>query len=359
MKIKRPAPLPRLVLPQGEAFTIESLRDLLERQVLCSAQGRRKFCMPAATEIAALAFSLNILKEEYLVSQNVEAPLQRLQNRSRQLLAELKDNLAQRRNLVANADGPAFTSAIEALDALHFLPGMRRSFGEFRRGAFVEGRADMSWQYFFAALDGSFRGAMGIANPGFNPGRSQTGILPRFVAAVSPYITGERPTVGTVGLKLKSLKSSPHRWSISGSDAIGLPYRMSPGDEPQAQSYCSGMESRTAPSLDPHTASIIDGAIEADLLARFPNPTDDQRMLIDGVVTMAKQLQTFGRFLSAGWTERLAKLHLRTSTIMTEGMTELGEEAVAGTLAEEVLGRAFVVDENVRMLLQSRPVGSA
>ncbi len=54
------------------------------------------------------------------------------------------------------------------------------------------------WQDFAWSLAGQFRDAMEAANPGIVLQLSNDGPVARYVAAVVPHITGERPSVGAV-----------------------------------------------------------------------------------------------------------------------------------------------------------------
>ena len=62
------------------------------------------------------------------------------------------------------------------------------------------------WKDLAVALSGAFVDALRPNNPTVQFGRSNDGPVPRFVAEIIPYVTGEAPTTTAVGKVLKDLR---------------------------------------------------------------------------------------------------------------------------------------------------------
>ncbi|HEX2652243.1 MAG TPA: hypothetical protein VHN11_01150 [Xanthobacteraceae bacterium] len=60
------------------------------------------------------------------------------------------------------------------------------------------------WKWLADVLPADFVTAMKSANPEFAPGISHSGPVARFIAAVTPLITGEEPTIASVATQLKT-----------------------------------------------------------------------------------------------------------------------------------------------------------
>jgi hypothetical protein len=200
---------PRELLSDASPFTVEMLRELLARDVL-----GKKLKTPADAEIEELARILSFWRSHYREGQTYR-PLNQRKKKARDALAALKDSYAilkddTQRHLASAIEGAAPSGVLEMLGRQLDEIGATEKFIAIAENYSVI--ADLAnyvgerWPTVAGVLIEDFHNAMLPANPQLKLAFSHNGPLARFFAAIVPFLTGERPTPGSVATQLKARK---------------------------------------------------------------------------------------------------------------------------------------------------------
>jgi hypothetical protein len=192
---RRGARKPRKLLAVQECVTPRTLRRLLTDHVVSDRIG-----MPNEEALEKLASILESWRGDYLRHQHIEP----LQTEVADEAGKLSRALEGLRNIYASQISDSsglLRNKIEAIDrALASLGGL---YGE---SVAVEHKGNLTWKFLAEVLPIDFTEAIHSTNPRCRIGIGHKGPLVRFIAALSPYLTGEQPTPGSVATQLKRLK---------------------------------------------------------------------------------------------------------------------------------------------------------
>ena len=200
---------PRELLSDVSSFSVEMLRELLERDVL-----GRKLKMPADAEIEQLARVLNVWRSHYQVGQTYR-PLNQRKKKARDAIAAFKTSCAilrgdAQRHLTSATEDAAPSGVLMMLARrLDEIDGMEKWIAIAENSSVIadlEDYAGERWLTVAGALIEDFHNAMSPANGQLKLGLSHDGRLARFFAAIVPFLTGEHPTPGSVATQLKARK---------------------------------------------------------------------------------------------------------------------------------------------------------
>jgi hypothetical protein len=203
---------PREYLWDAPPFNKEMLRELLKLHVLGS-----RLKMPADAEIEDLARVLNGWHEHYRVDQTYRA-LNQTRKQARDALATLKHSCANlrkdTRRHVASAIEDAAPDWVHKtlrrrLDEIGAIEKFLATAENYSVIADLNSLVGEHWLTVAGALIQDFHNAMSPANPQLKLvklGLGHNGPLARFFAAIVRFLTGERPTPGSVATQLKARK---------------------------------------------------------------------------------------------------------------------------------------------------------
>jgi len=217
-------------------LTDDALRDLLHRDVLRANQRP-----PPRDCILSLAEKLSFFR--FMASQVGQEVLTKAQTHSKEMIAalngivrlspffveQIQDRIAFKRGhlsvlseneLLKSEQNDKITSTHSAIKDLRIN---QSKFRELQRSCEALIETDCcglnatkspiyTWHDIAHDLAVAFRLAMRPTNPALKMGLSNKGPIPRFIAAVVPHITGERPNVEQVG---KYLKDNPPSLAVS------------------------------------------------------------------------------------------------------------------------------------------------
>jgi hypothetical protein len=203
---KRPE---RETLQDVPPFTLESLRDLLANEVIGP-----KLTMPGNDQIAELARILNGWQEHYFIEQDMRYVVE-IKKEALTALTTLDKAYSQLKEVhqrfEADAMNEGAPSAIcEILESklveIEVVQGFIAKMESSTVLAETSSGPDRGWLWLAHVLPKDFRNAMLPNNPTFGDGIGHNGPLARFIAAVTPSLTGQRPTRGSVATQLKALR---------------------------------------------------------------------------------------------------------------------------------------------------------
>lgn len=205
---KKPARAP---LTNGPVFDPPAVRELFSSQVL--ATDRLK--MPSEAALARLAEILETWRLFYVAEQN----LIKYRKAQRAALGALKA-LGDAAEIIEQINREFLDAAITKAELKWITDALRARVAEVAEIREFMGRAQgfgalsdrgmgqtAGWKWLAAALRGDFLAAMRSTNPNIGEGIGHAGPLPRFVAAIAPLLTGERPTIESVVTTLKARRA--------------------------------------------------------------------------------------------------------------------------------------------------------
>jgi hypothetical protein len=183
------------ILAPGDVFTPDDLRKIFK-----NTKGR--LVVPGDTEIANLSNVLNWWKRWFFAAQEAKLLNEKMKKAEEALatLREVMPAILEHHTKAADAGDPfavwmakaarEFSQAIPSSQTAHFVN--------------FESLPDHAkdWRWLIKVLPIDYKKAMLSTNPNAKFGVSKKGPLAKFLEAVIPQITGERPTAVAIGTQL-------------------------------------------------------------------------------------------------------------------------------------------------------------
>jgi hypothetical protein len=152
--------------------------------------------MPGDAELEELACVLEGWRRCYLAEEGLE-PIRQAQRKAINAVTALAQAVDE-----IGRNNRSFAIAAAIGDVRRMIAGIKASslWGNPTIRGFT------GWRWLGEALREDFVRAMGPQNPGFDPGLSRSGPLVRFIAAITPAMTGEHPSPASIATQLKALR---------------------------------------------------------------------------------------------------------------------------------------------------------
>jgi len=194
-----------------EPITACSLRKLLATDVLC---GRLK--MPRDADLDKLAGTLEHWRLFFHKEGKLHHARSVLQRQASRTLKKLSNDILKlveldTSNLQAGTHDSNTPPGLLGVLRVRFADSERVYAGVKGIGSHAElapYEPAMGWNSLADELPKVFINAMKPNNPSFSPGVSDKGPVARFIAAVAPLLTGERPSAASVSTQLKSRRQA-------------------------------------------------------------------------------------------------------------------------------------------------------
>jgi hypothetical protein len=208
--------------PRGKRGPRASLRDEKEisAAMLCELMQEKvitgKLKMPSEEALVRLAAILEYWRQHYLAQQRIWP----LEHEAHTAAAGLETALLKQREIYVSGLATAVKyKKPHVIEFLHekvaAIDGVLKSLAAiYHKSIAIErvGSLNPNWKWLAGALPGDLTNALQSTNPGLAVGIGHNGPLVRFIAAVVPYLTGERPTPASIATQLKNRR----QWDRAG-----------------------------------------------------------------------------------------------------------------------------------------------
>ena len=197
---------PRLTLRQEDHFTGASLQKLMQDHVI-----KRPMKMPSIEALEKLAANLERWRGDYWNNQHI-APLEKeIAAGAGKMYPALKK---LRKIYEDRSDIPG--DIVEKISVINQALVSIASL--YNKSIAVEHTGSLNWDYLNNALPADFATAMQTTNPNYEIGIGHAGPLTRFIAAVTPCLTGESTNSGIGRDAIESFSrplSRSHIWAAA------------------------------------------------------------------------------------------------------------------------------------------------
>lgn len=190
----------------NDVITAEILQDVFVEKILPTPKGNAKWKVPTDEALAELAGMLERWRGWYLVAQEAQN-MNRLIAKAEKAVETLRATVPEiwriRRLIRAEAYSPEVDYDSEAKSAELVLAFCRekRTIEHFLTLARPEDHVS-NWHWMVTALSEPFTAAMSSSNNRFTFGVSPAGPFARFVAAVVPLVSGDKPSLQSVARRV-------------------------------------------------------------------------------------------------------------------------------------------------------------